>query len=123
LRIIFKPFKESGVIAPFTLSSAHNGETNGHIEGECFCLPTPDETIHLWLRNSNIRFFQKAPLMQRSWSFFTSIYVEPYGFIRLWQVYPVECGAYSTGALAYSTGAKTIPLGLDLLTERPLRNA
>jgi hypothetical protein len=28
----------------------------------------------------------------------------------------VECGAYSPGALAYSTGAKTIPLGLAPLT-------
>jgi len=40
----------------------------------------------------------------------------PRGIFTPLNVHPVECGAYSTGALAYSTEVKTIPPGLDLLT-------
>jgi len=48
--------------APWNLYPARNVNTNGHIEVEYFNLLTPDATIPLGICNSNIRFFQKAPL-------------------------------------------------------------
>jgi len=50
--------------APWNLYPARNINTNGHIEGECFNLLTPDGTIPLGICNSNMRFFPKAPPTQ-----------------------------------------------------------
>ena len=58
---------------PWNLYPARNVNTNVHIEKEFFNLLKPDGTIPLGICNSNIRFFQKAPQTQCSWSFFTSI--------------------------------------------------
>jgi len=72
---MLKVDRQSGGFTPWNLYPARNVDTNGHIEVEYFNLLTPDGTIPLGICNSNMRFFQKAPQTQCSWSFFTSILV------------------------------------------------
>ena len=60
--------------APWNPYPARNKDINGHIEAECFNVLKSDGTISVGICNSTIRFFQKAPRILHSWSFFMSIY-------------------------------------------------